>query len=1103
MKKNRYSIIIAATFFIIVFGNMSLPTARAQTAVAPTGNGSTIPYQIDSLANLYWITQNSGSWGSSFVQTANIDASSDSSWNSGAGFTPIGNSATFFTGSYDGGGHSISGLFIYSTTDNSAGWGMFAGAKTATIKNLSLLNERVTVTASGSAVGGLLGSSMGSSIDSCSTTGVIYGGGDDAGGLVGSNNNDLGVTSGGHITRSYSSASVSGGTRTYVGGLVGENYDGVVTGSYGTGNVTDDSIAASVGGLVGFNTEGGSISNCYSTGNATGTGSNSEVGGFAGYNYSASTISNSYSTGTVTGNSDYGGFIGYVLGGSVDSCFWDVQTSGQTGNGGGAGNNSAGYSTTAMKTQSTFTNAGWDFSGTWAIDPGVNNGYPGFFWETGYVAKSPTAATDSSTSLTFSSATLNGSVAPYKDTTTVRFIYGTATGAYPDTVTASQSPIYGYGATSVSKPISGLTASTTYYYRVIAGSTLGSAEGSEISFTTLAAPSAPTATTDSVSSIAATTATAYGSTNPNGDTTTVRFVYGTVSGTYTDSVTATQSPLTGYSSSHVSANLSGLSPSQTYYLRVAALNGVGYARGTEISFTTAVLVPETAPSGSGTSGDPHIIASLSNLAWLQDANNDTAWGDYYKQTANINASLTSILNSGSGLSPIGTGTSFSGTYDGQGYVIDSLYVSRTGSNNQGLFGTISSSAVIDSLGLTNANVSGYDFVGVLVGLSSSGASISHCFTTGRVYATKGDCGGLIGENDGSVAASFSNCSVTGGNNFSMGGLVGYSPSGTISNCYSTGEVNVGCGGAGGLLGNNSGGTVSDCYSVSKVTATNTLGGLIGGQFSGSVSASFWNTDSTSAGAGSGSIGAAGETSSQMKSESTYKDSSWDFTSTWAISGSINNGYPYLAGVDHSLAVQGTDFAATADMNSVTLSWNTQSEVNDAGFNILRQQISSVGSRNSDWELIASYTTDNSLRGLGTSSTGRSYDFTDDHVTSGATYQYKIQSVSTNGTTKDLFTLSVTVDVPKTYALYQNYPNPFNPATIINYQLPMNSQVTLKVYDVLGREVATLVDRQQNAGDYEVTFNATRFASGVYFYRIAAVGNNGQKFVSIKKLVLMK
>jgi hypothetical protein len=94
-------------------------------------------------------------------------------------------------------------------------------------------------------------------------------------------------------------------------------------------------------------------------------------------------------------------------------------------------------------------------------------------------------------------------------------------------------------------------------------------------------------------------------------------------------------------------------------------------------------------------------------------------------------------------------------------------------------------------------------------------------------------------------------------------------------------------------------------------------------------------------------------------------------------------------------------------------------------------------------------------------------------------------------------------LPSMFALYQNYPNPFNPTTVIGYQLTAVSHVTLKVYDVLGREVATLVDGQQNAGVYNVNFNGSRFASGVYFYRINAVGDDGQKFVSVKKLVLMK
>jgi hypothetical protein len=210
--------------------------------------------------------------------------------------------------------------------------------------------------------------------------------------------------------------------------------------------------------------------------------------------------------------------------------------------------------------------------------------------------------------------------------------------------------------------------------------------------------------------------------------------------------------------------------------------------------------------------------------------------------------------------------------------------------------------------------------------------------------------------------------------------------------------------------------------------------------------------------------------------------------------------------DNSLPVEVTSFKAAADYGSVTLSWRTQSEVNNAGFNVLRQDPSTTSGSTSlttSFKLISSYTNNDSLKGTGTSNSGRAYDFTDKKVTSGLTYQYKIQSVSTDGTTKDLSTLSVTVDVPKNYALYQNYPNPFNPSTTIQFDLERASTVTLAIYNVLGQKVLEENYGTKNAGTYNEDINLDAFASGVYFYRINVTGNDGQKFSSTKKLVLIK
>jgi len=89
-------------------------------------------------------------------------------------------------------------------------------------------------------------------------------------------------------------------------------------------------------------------------------------------------------------------------------------------------------------------------------------------------------------------------------------------------------------------------------------------------------------------------------------------------------------------------------------------------------------------------------------------------------------------------------------------------------------------------------------------------------------------------------------------------------------------------------------------------------------------------------------------------------------------------------------------------------------------------------------------------------------------------------------------------VPNVFDLHQNYPNPFNPSTVISWQLPVNSHVSLKVYDILGNEVATLVDGNKEAGNYETKFDGSALASGMYIYKLTA-GN----YVSTKKMLMIK
>ena len=194
-------------------------------------------------------------------------------------------------------------------------------------------------------------------------------------------------------------------------------------------------------------------------------------------------------------------------------------------------------------------------------------------------------------------------------------------------------------------------------------------------------------------------------------------------------------------------------------------------------------------------------------------------------------------------------------------------------------------------------------------------------------------------------------------------------------------------------------------------------------------------------------------------------------------------------VDGVIPVELTSFTSSVNKRNVTLDWTTATEINNQGFEIERNS-------GNGFEKIGY------VAGFGTSTEPHSYSFIDASVTEGIHY-YRLKQLDFDGTFEYFDAIEVDVSVPNVFALGQNYPNPFNPSTKIDFSLEVDSKVTLKIFDVLGQEVANLVNTNLAAGSHNVEFNASLLNSGVYFYRIEAVGINGAKFVDVKKMNLLK
>jgi len=189
--------------------------------------------------------------------------------------------------------------------------------------------------------------------------------------------------------------------------------------------------------------------------------------------------------------------------------------------------------------------------------------------------------------------------------------------------------------------------------------------------------------------------------------------------------------------------------------------------------------------------------------------------------------------------------------------------------------------------------------------------------------------------------------------------------------------------------------------------------------------------------------------------------------------------------DKPLPVALASFTSMVSGNNVILNWTTSTEKNNKGFTLQR-------GTESIWKDIGF------IDGKGNSTSPADYSFTDRNLNSGL-YNYRLKQIDFNGNIEYLsLSNQVVIGTPDKFTLSQNYPNPFNPTTTIVYGIPRDGFVSLRIYDMNGREIRTLVNEPKTSGYYTITFNAKDLSSGVYFYKLES-GN----FISAKKFVFIK
>lgn len=860
---------------------------------ATGGNGAATALQITDIYGLQGLQTTPAL---NAILTNDIDASSTATWNANLGFNPIGDSATEYSGDFDGAGFTVSGLTINRPTESNIG---LFGVSLGTIANLGLSNVSI---AGENQVGGISGANNGGEINNSYVTGSISGN-DFVGGITGA------ITGVGSVVTSYSTASVT--SIGSAGGLVGFNLNGTIDASYASGAV----VGGTAGGLVGQNFAPGTITNSYfdsfTTGLGVGAGSDTnaqtigvvsgdwnnnpdayEVLSYANFDFTNDwfitegrsrpmlraflnadgvSISNLYQLQGMSAN-----LIGsYVL--TQDINAWATADSVAAGN---AGNNSDVWGGLGFASVGSFPAIFLgSIDGADHVVDGLSINRPD---ESAIGLIGTQGNSISNIGLTnvdiVGNEFVGGLVGWNSADIDNSFVTGSITGAsevgglvgrnrFP---TISNSYFTGSvtGVNVGNDSIAGLVGQnngeiiSSYSIANVVGDInvgglVGRSEfilGSGINSSISTSYATGTVTGDeNVGGLVGTHRggasidTSYATGEVIGNTNTGGLVgnneaSSTVDNAYFDSFTTGLANAFGVNAGIVN-NISSVNGDWT-----AVPDAYDEATYTNLDFTNVWFIAE------GTSR-PMLRAfldgnNISNLYHLQGMAANL--GGSYTLTQNIDATATaqsiaagnggnfSDTWGGRGFAPIGT---FTGSLNGNDYVINGLEIFRPLHNQVGVFSVLN--GTVTNLGLTSTTIEGLDFTGGIAGVLNGG-SITNSY--------------LIG-------------SVTGEN--AVGGLVGQNVLGTIGTSYAVANITTVTGiDIGGLVGRNNGG-INNSYAIGTVTGANNIGGLVGNN-AGAVTNAFWNTSLIATGIGTGVlVGATGLTTAEFTNLASF--AAWGVT----------------------------------------------------------------------------------------------------------------------------------------------------------------------------------------------------------------------------------